>query len=289
MTQSSFPNRRRFRPSSGRANKPYELELSFFMVIVLSGVYIAYELLADPHGGHPFGHWLGIIGLLLMVMTEVLYSLRKRTRLLSWAGPVRYWLSFHIFTGIVGPFMVLMHTGLQFRGLAGLSLLLTMIVAGSGFVGRYLYTALPRTLTGVVASRGEIEGEARQLQTAVTQFQAHKSVQVQKSIAQLSVRHNQNRNPLLTVFGRSFYQWRYRRQLNKVIRQLDQLEESQRRQLSQLLTRKRELDRQAEMLDAARRLLRYWHILHVPVGLTLFFSAIIHVIATFYYRAGLFK
>ncbi|MCP4428027.1 MAG: hypothetical protein GY803_26375 [Chloroflexi bacterium] len=288
MTQSLFSNRRRFQPSTGGAAKPYELELSFFIVIVLSGVYIAYELLAEPRGSHPFGHWLGIVGTLLMAMTEILYSLRKRTRLLSWAGPVRYWLSFHIFTGIVGPFMVLMHTGLQFRGLAGLSLLLTMIVAGSGFVGRYLYTALPRTLTGVVASRGQIEADAGQLQTAVIQFQVSKSTQVQQIIAQLSQRNDQ-RNPLLTVFGRSFYQWRYRRQLKQAMRQFDQMEESQRRHLSQLLSRKRELDRQVEMLDAARRLLRYWHILHVPVGLTLFFSVVIHIAATFYFRAGLFQ
>lgn len=286
MTQSTF-FKRRFKPSPMGESKPYELETSFFIIIVLSGVYIAYELLSEPRGGHPFGHWLGIIGTLLMVMTEVLYSLRKRTRLLSWAGPVRYWLSFHIFTGIVGPFMVLMHTGLQFRGLAGVSLLLTVIVAGSGFVGRYLYTALPRTLTGVVASRSQIVGEARQLQTAVAQFQEHKSVQIQQTITQLSQRHK-SRNPLLTVFGRAYYQWRYRRRLKRTLRQLDQMEESQRRLLSDLLTRKRELDRQEEMLDAARRLLRYWHILHVPVGLTLFFSVIIHVIATFYFRAGLF-
>ncbi len=286
MTQSMF-SKRRFKPSPARANKPYELELSFFTIVVLSGVYIAYELLAEPRGGHPFGHWLGILGTLLMVMTEILYSLRKRTRLLSWAGPVRHWLSFHIFTGIVGPFMVLMHTGLQFRGLAGVSLLLTVVVAGSGFIGRYLYTALPRTLTGVVASRSQIVAEARQLQTAVSQFQEHKSARVQQAIVQLSQRHA-SRNPLLTVFGRSYYQWRYRWQLKRTLRDLDQLEESQRSHLSDLLTRKRELDRQEEMLDAARRLLRHWHILHVPVGLTLFFSVIIHVIATFYFRAGLF-
>ncbi len=287
MTRSLYSNKRPFRPVSSGASKPLELELSFFVVIVLSGVYIAYELMAEPRGGHPFGHWLGIIGTLLMVMTEILYSLRKRTRLLNWGGPVRYWLSFHIFTGIVGPFMVLMHTGLEFRGLAGVSFVLTIIVAGSGFVGRYLYTALPRSLTGVVASRSQIEAEARQLETAVTQFQAQKSQHAQQIITQLSHRQT-TRNPLLTVFGRSYYQWRYRLKLNRALRQLNEIEESQRRNLSQLLTRKRELDRQAEMLDAARRLLRYWHILHVPVGLTLFFSVIIHIIATFYFRAGLF-
>ncbi|MEJ2747022.1 MAG: hypothetical protein P8183_03775 [Anaerolineae bacterium] len=57
--------------------------MSFFAIIVLSGVYIAYELMSEARGGHPFGHWLGIIGTLLMVMTEILYSLRKRTRLLN--------------------------------------------------------------------------------------------------------------------------------------------------------------------------------------------------------------
>jgi prefoldin subunit 5 len=287
MTQFMFSNRQRLKPTAVGSSKPFELELSFFVIIVLSGVYIAYELMAEPRGGHPFGHWLGIIGTLLMVMTEILYSLRKRTRLLNWAGPVRHWLSFHIFTGIVGPFMVLMHTGLAFRGLAGVTFLLTVIVAGSGFVGRYLYTALPRSLTGVVASRSQIEAEAQQLETAVTQFQAQKSQHVQQIINQLSQRKT-GRNPLLTVFGRAYYQWRYRRQLNQSLRRLDEIEESQRRQLGELLARKRELDRQADMLEAARRLLRYWHILHVPVGLTLFFSVAIHIVATFYFRAGLF-
>lgn len=287
MTRSLYSNKRPFRPASSGVSKPLELELSFFVVIVLSGVYIAYELMAEPRGGHFFGHWLGIIGTLLMVMTEILYSLRKRTRLLNWGGPVRYWLSFHIFTGIVGPFMVLMHTGLEFRGLAGVSFILTIIVAGSGFVGRYLYTALPRSLTGVVASRGQIEAEANQLETAVSQFQTQKSQHAQQIIGQLSQRTTR-RNAFLTVFGRSFYQWRYQRKLNRALRQLNEIEESQRRQLGELLSRKRELARQAEMLDAARRLLRYWHVLHVPVGLTLFFSVIIHIVATFYFRAGLF-
>lgn len=273
--------------ASGRET-PRELEISAFVVVVLSGVYIAYEFLAEPRGSHPFGHWLGIVGTLMMVMTEILYSLRKRTRLLNWAGPVRFWLSFHIFTGIVGPFMVLMHTGLQFRGLAGLSFLLTSIVVGSGFVGRYLYTALPRSITGVVASRTDLEREARQIQQMLNQFQEHKSAKIQAVIRELSER-TARRNAVLTVFGRAYYQWRYKRRLNKALRQMEGIEAAQLKQLGRMLARKRELDRQVEMLEAARRLLRYWHILHVPFGLTLFFSAAIHIIATIYFRAGLFK
>ena len=124
--------------------KTNELEYSLFFIIVLTGVYIAYEMIAEPSGGHPFGHWLGIVGAVLMLMTEFLYSLRKRTRLFNRAGPVRAWLSFHIFTGLVGPFLVLMHTGLEFRGLAGVTMGLTIVVVVSGFIGRYLYTRQER-------------------------------------------------------------------------------------------------------------------------------------------------
>jgi len=284
----SFARKQQFVDPTVTAVKPYELELSLFVVFVLTGVYIAYDLLTEPRGGNPFGHALGIAGALLMLMTEVLYSLRKRTSWLNWAGPVRYWLSFHIFTGIVGPFMVLMHTGLQFRGLAGLSFFLTLVVVGSGFIGRYLYTALPRTMSGVTASRQELGQEMRAIEYKLAQIKAQRPQREQEIVTSLSQRTTQ-RNPLLTVVGRSFYQWRYHRRLQKELRRLDQLEEQQRQQLAALLEQKRTLERQIDMLATTRRLLRAWHILHIPIGLTLFFSVGIHILATIYFRAGLFK
>lgn len=274
---------------SGRApGQTRELELSLLMVFVLSGVYIAYEILAEPAGGHPFGHTLGIIGTLLMLMTEVLYSLRKRTRLLNWGGPVRFWLSFHIFTGIVGPFLVLMHTGLAFRGLAGISMALTVIVVASGFVGRYFYTALPRSLAGAAASRRELNSEIQTIQAALSRFQAQKSAEVKRVVDALAQRQAQ-RPPWMTLVGRSYFQWQFRRRVRKAIQHLDGIEISQRRQLEQLLNRNRELSRQMEMMETARRLMRYWHVLHIPFGLTLFFSVAVHIAATLYFRAGLFQ
>jgi signal transduction histidine kinase len=285
---NSFVRREDFAASGESAVRPYELELSLFFVIVLSGVYIAYDILAIPDGGHPFGHSLGIVGTLLMVMTETLYSLRKRTSWLNWAGPVRYWLSLHIVTGIVGPFMVLMHTGLQFRGLAGVSFFLTLVVVGSGFVGRYLYTALPRTITGVTTSKQALEREITAVSQQITQFEAQKPERVQQLVAELSQRPTE-RNPLLSILGRSYYQWRFQRRLKRELKKMGQLAAEQKQQLSQMLTRRRDLQRQTEMLEAARRVMRVWHILHIPFGLTLFFSVAIHVVATVYFRAGLFK
>jgi hypothetical protein len=63
------------------------------------------------------------------------------------------WLQFHIFTGLVGPYMVLLHTSWKFNGLAGATTLLTLIIVVSGFIGRYIFTRIPRTLDGL-----EIEG-----------------------------------------------------------------------------------------------------------------------------------
>lgn len=290
MTQAFITNTspRPSIPRAATAAKPYELELSLFVVVILCGIYIAYEMVAEPGGGHPFGHTLGIIGTVMMVMTELLYSLRKRTSLLNWAGPVRYWLSFHIFTGIVGPALVLMHTGLEFRGLAGITMLLTAIVVGSGFIGRYLYTALPHTLSGVTASHQEIEAEVITIQSSLADFESQKPEQVRQIVEQLSQR-TLHRHPLITLYGRVFFQWRYRRRVQRALRGLAQLEASQRKQLAQLLNRKRELERQTEMLETARRVLRSWHILHVPIGLTLFFAVAIHVFATLYFGAGLFN
>ena len=105
-----------------------------------------------PAAGELFGHTIGIIGFILMLMTETLYSLRKRTRSASW-GKMSSWLQFHIFTGLVGPYMVLLHTSWKFNGLAGVTTLFTLIIVVSGFIGRYIYTRIPRTMDGV-----EIEG-----------------------------------------------------------------------------------------------------------------------------------
>ena len=51
-------------------------------------------------------------------------------------------------TGLVGPYMVLLHTAMKFNGFAGLTMLLTVVVVVSGVVGRYLYTRVPRRRQG---------------------------------------------------------------------------------------------------------------------------------------------
>ena len=139
-----------------RGNK--ELWLAFFAMLLITGIYslIVFLTREIPPASELFGHSLGVIGFIFMLMTETLYSLRKRSRSVRW-GRMSTWLQLHIFTGLVGPFMVLLHTSWKFNGLAGVITLLTVIIVVSGFIGRYIFTRIPRTLDGL-----EIEGTLSQ-------------------------------------------------------------------------------------------------------------------------------
>jgi len=140
--------------------KATELWLALLAAILITGLYALVLIFTReiPPASDLFGHGLGIFGFLLMLMTETLYSLRKRMRSVRF-GRMSLWLQFHIFTGLVGPYMVLLHTSWKFNGLAGVTTLLTVVIVISGFVGRYIYTRIPRTADGNVIE-GSLSAEA---------------------------------------------------------------------------------------------------------------------------------
>jgi hypothetical protein len=135
-----------------------ELWLAFLAGVLITALYllVMYFTKEIPPASELFGHSIGVIGFIFMLMTETLYSLRKRSRSVRW-GRMSNWLQFHIFTGLVGPYMVLLHTSWKFNGLAGVTTLFTIVIVISGFIGRYIYTRIPRTMEGL-----EIEGTLSQ-------------------------------------------------------------------------------------------------------------------------------
>jgi hypothetical protein len=208
-----------------------EIWLAFFAILVVSAMYF---LVVTVRGQVPvassfFGHMIGVIGFLLMLMTEILYSLRKRSRSARW-GRMAGWLNFHIFTGIVGPFLILLHTAWTFKGLAGVVTLMTIIVVASGFIGRYIYTSIPRSSDGIEIKSSDIEQEIEYIKN-----------------------------------------------------EIQMLDRSQSKHLQQLLRRRDQLQRQNDSLVTARRLLSFWHTIHIPLGMALFTAAFIHIGAALYY------
>jgi hypothetical protein len=224
-----------------------ELWWSFFAII---GVTLVYLFVVITWNGVPaasglFGHSIGILGFILMLMTETLYTLRKRSRSTRW-GRVSSWLRFHIFTGIVGPYMVLIHTSWKFNGLAGIILLLTVIIVVSGFIGRYVYTSIPRTADGM-----EVEEEILGAQIAALEAQ----------------------------IGR----WEKAASSQAAPEKTGESTRPQPGQLKKFIKRRQALRRQMNSLATTRRLLALWHTVHIPIGMVLFTGAFIHIVAAFYY------
>ncbi|MEZ5285596.1 MAG: hypothetical protein R2712_12490 [Vicinamibacterales bacterium] len=99
-----------------------------------------------------------MVGAIAMLGT-LPYAVRKRWSPLRKVGTVPGWLEVHIFFGIIGPVLVTLHTSFKFNGLISVGYWLMMTVWASGFVGRYLYVRIPKTIRGAELSRTEIDAQ----------------------------------------------------------------------------------------------------------------------------------
>lgn len=261
-----------------------ELWAAFFAILLISTVYLfaMSQMGGIPAASGVFGHGIGILGFILMLMTEILYSWRKRSRSTRW-GKMANWLRFHIFTGLVGPYMVLLHTSWKFNGLAGIVLLLTVIIVLSGIMGRYIYTAVPRTADGVEIEASEL---ARQIEIVEGDLQKWELAQPEVTAALSQALRGSSApsgNSFGAVFGRVFTETGYQIRLFRARRKLRVRYRAQAKELENLFQRKRALQRQVASLAMARRLLALWHTIHIPIGVALFATAFVHMIGAIYY------
>jgi cytochrome b561 len=130
-----------------------ELWYALATIAAITALYAFAASQADalPAASSLIGHGIGVAGFVLMLLTATLYSVRKLRTDARW-GSTASWLRFHMVTGLVGPYMVLLHTALHFSGLAGLTTVLMVAVVISGLVGRFIYTRLQRSSAGGVTA-----------------------------------------------------------------------------------------------------------------------------------------
>ncbi len=102
------------------------------------------------------GYALGIVGSLL-ILTLLLYPLRKRIRVLKFLGPVKNWFRMHMLLGVIGPVTVLYHSNFTLGSVNSSAALVSMLlVAASGLVGRFLYAKIHHGLYGRKANLKEL-------------------------------------------------------------------------------------------------------------------------------------
>ncbi|HET6788628.1 MAG TPA: hypothetical protein VFH49_11735, partial [Aquabacterium sp.] len=98
------------------------------------------------------GYWLGVAGGVSMLLLFT-YPLRKRWRVTYGWGATRYWFIVHMVLGVMGPWLILLHSTFHIGSTnAAVALYSMIIVALSGVAGRFLYVRLHAGLRGEKAS-----------------------------------------------------------------------------------------------------------------------------------------
>lgn len=142
-------------PSATTEHKNYRPLIAVVgAIIVAAALIVARSDLYTP--GSDLGYYMGLAGSVMM-LTLLLYPLRKHVRFLHALGALKHWFRLHMFFGIAGPTLILFHSKFSFGSLnAAVALLCMLLVAGSGIIGRFIYRRIHHGLYGQRATVQEL-------------------------------------------------------------------------------------------------------------------------------------
>ena len=284
-------------PTPRPASRPFSG--AFILIVALLAAAAAWTAgrmkLYAP--GSDVGYYLGLVGSVMMALL-LLYPLRKRLGLMRRAGELRHWFRLHMFLGIAGPALVMFHSTLQVGSLnAAIALYSMLLVAGSGIVGRFVYTKIHHGLYGRQATLQECQERLGRAGGAV-RSRLRFSDDIERRLAAFESYATGASRPgmigvrrFLAVALRA--RWLRGRTLREVRRVLLAAALEQRWTRAQVDARLRIARRMLDdYLDALKevaqfkvyeRLFSLWHVLHVPFVYMLVICAIVHVVAVHMY------
>lgn len=244
----------------------HRLSLSIYYLLILIAIgvltYIGLSYYREPIDTryfHPMynylkpsgliGHGLGIIGTLLIVVGLFGYMARKRMKIFSRIGVLKYWLEFHIFLCTLGSVFVLFHTSFKFGGIISIGFWSMAIVWTSGVVGRFIYLQIPRTIEGRELSLQEVKNIKEELD-----LELMNKYQIDFSIIKTS-KFSKIKLDLIAknISGKD---------LKKVKR---------------LIKNQKKISKRIERLSRMQNLFKYWHVAHLPFALIMLIIMVIHV------------
>ena len=223
------------------------------------------------------GYWLGILGGSMMLLLLV-YPVRKRNPRWKYMGSVKFWFRFHMFLGVAGPVLIILHSGYRLGSLNGSVAFFSMlIVAGSGLIGRYLYRRIHHGLYGEKIRFEELYHENEDWQQKLA-FLTESNPELVEAIymaeEKLVNRHTGLNRSLWFFLSMNRKLNGLRRQVRKAPGRSDESKKLVERLLSLKSICK---------LGINEILFSYWHILHLPLFIMLVFSGITHVIVVHFY------
>lgn len=239
------------------------------------------------------GYALGITGGLLM-LTLLLYPLRKRTPFMQNWGPLKYWFRLHMIGGVLGPVLVLFHSTFRVGSPnAAIALGSMLLVVGSGLAGRFLYRQIHHGLYGSQATLQELRDTLGHSFSALSQQidampDVRAEVECFMTLSALKHEGVVKRALHFLLLG-----WHRRRAHERARRGVMKLVMAGAFQSIEMRLRLRELLKGIDLtLRAAQRTAQFstyerlfalWHVVHIPFLVMLVLTAIVHVVAVHVY------
>ena len=236
------------------------------------------------------GYILGIVGGSLMLLL-LLYPLSKRLSLLSRWIPVRYWFGIHMLFGIVGPVMILFHSNFHFGSTNSTFALISMLlVAGSGLIGRYIYTHIHHGLYGKRITLNELKQELETENTELLYIYKLNS-NLNKMMSAMESKALQQYTGILKSLLHSISLTYDAQRLQSKFKHL--LNGSQNDSLpttlpdssvaKEFIKRYTSTLRKIVAFRIYERLFSLWHILHLPLFIMMIITAVVHIFAVHIY------
>jgi hypothetical protein len=243
------------------------------------------------------GYMLGITGGIMM-LSLLLYPLRKHWKPLQRAGTVRAWFNTHMFLGIAGPALVIVHSNFRLDSTnATVAMSIMLLVVASGIIGRYIYAQITEGASGKRSEIAELLQDAHVLRAAFGDDMEH-APHIEAELTGYEDEAQAYRNSTLGSFRAAVYLAPKARKSREYIkREADSIISA--RALRERWTAQEHAERieavhahfnayfaavqKAASLHFFARLFQLWHVLHMPLYLLLILAAVGHVIAVHLY------
>ena len=235
------------------------------------------------------GYALGIIGGSLMLLL-LLYPLSKRISILTRMVPVRYWFGIHMFFGLVGPVMILFHSNFHLGSTnSSIALISMLLVAGSGLIGRYIYTNIHHGLYGKRITLNELKHELESKNTELL-YIYKLNANLNKLMSSMESRALEEYTGILkSLLDAVSLSFNARRLQSRFMRILNSSHNDGTTGLPDRAVTRQFIDRYTATLRKIvafriyERLFSLWHILHMPLFIMMIITAVIHIFAVHMY------
>ncbi len=266
----------------------YAVSLIIYTYFLLDGLgYYVTDIIERPrHDGYRalrpagfYGQGFGVIGTAMMLLM-LLYTARKRFRFMQSWGSLSRWLDIHIYLGVMGPLFIILHSTFKLNGLIAISFWAMIIVALSGFLGRYLYLQIPRTSKGRELDLREIYDLEADLTESLGNELGAARYDIEQRLAAFSNRFSQEKSTVGLLYSMVIADLMRPLQVRKIKRYYEtelQLSGADLHRAVFLARRKVKLERQVLLLNKIQQLFHYWHVLHKPFALLMYVIMFLHI------------